>query len=91
MVGNWIETLGLIAAIVMPLWNIPLILRVIQRRSSQDISLWWAVGVWVCILLMAPAGIRSQDIVWRAFNITNMIFFTAVVVVTLRYRKGTKV
>lgn len=85
---GFIEKVGLIAAVVLPLWNIPLIVRIIRRRSSQDISLWWALGVWTCILLMAPAGFRSVDIVWRAFNIVNLTLFTAVFIVILRYRKG---
>lgn len=84
----WIEKVGLVAAVVLPLWNIPLIIKMVKRRSSRDISLPWALGVWVCILLMAPSGLRSEDMVWRAFNVTNIIFFTAVVVTVLKYRKG---
>ncbi|HSV43937.1 MAG TPA: hypothetical protein VLJ10_05215 [Candidatus Bathyarchaeia archaeon] len=86
-----IQLLGVIAAVVMPLWNIPLIMRVIRRGSSEDISIWWALGVWVCILLMAPSGLVSADIVWRIFNIVNLIFFSGVVAVVLLYRRrGTK-
>jgi len=82
-----IQLLGVIAAVVMPLWNIPLIMRVIRRGSSEDISVWWALGVWVCILLMAPSGLVSADIVWRIFNIVNLIFFSGVVAVVLLYRR----
>lgn len=82
------ETLGLIAAVILPFWNIPMILRIIKRKSSQDISLSWALGVWICFLLMFPNGLRSPDLTWRIFNIVNMIFFTTVVGVTLYYRKG---
>ncbi|MBF0532883.1 MAG: hypothetical protein HQL23_07300 [Candidatus Omnitrophica bacterium] len=89
MPTDLISILGLIAAVVMPLFNIPLIMRVIQRRSSSDISMWWAAGVWGCIILMTPAGLRSNDMVWRVFNIMNVIFFTMVFVVTMKYRKGT--
>ena len=80
------KTIALIAAIVLPLWNIPLIVRVIRRKSSSDMSISWALGVWICFLLMSPEAFRSPDIVWRAFNIMNLILFTAVVVVVLRYR-----
>ena len=83
-----IETIGLIAAVILPLWNIPLILKIVQRRSSRDISLSWALGVWVCILLMAPSGFRSPDIVWRTFNMINLVLFTAVVVTAIKYRNG---
>jgi hypothetical protein len=85
---NIIETIGLISAVVMPLWNIPLIMRIVQRRSSSDISLYWALGVWVCIILMAPSGFQSTSIVWRAFNIVNLVMFSAVVFFVLKYRKG---
>ncbi len=88
MNGNVIEMLGLIGAIVLPLWNIPLIIRIVKRKSSQDISLWWVLGVWVCILLMAPSGLVSKDVVWRTFNYLNALLFTGVMVVSLKYRKG---
>jgi len=84
---NIIETIGLVSAVVMPLWNIPLIMRIIQRRSSDDISLYWALGVWVCIILMAPSGFMSTSIVWRAFNIVNLVMFSAVVFFVLKYHK----
>lgn len=83
-----IEQIGLAASIALPLWNIPLIIQIIRRRSSADISLSWALGVWVCSVLMAPAGFNSPDIVWRAFNITNLVLFSGVVIVVLKYRKG---
>lgn len=81
-----VDKIGFVAAVILPLWNIPLIWKIVQRRSSADISLWWLLGVWTCILLMAPSGFRSADGVWRAFNVCNLIFFSAVVVVVLRYR-----
>ncbi len=84
------EKIALIAAIVLPLWNIPLIVRVIKRKSSNDISIYWVLGVWACFLLMAPAAFRSPYPVWRAFNIMNLILFTAVVIVVLAYRKTIK-
>lgn len=82
-----LEMISLVCAVVMPLWNIPLIMRIVKRRSSEDISLTWVLGVWACILLMAPSGFQSEDIVWRTFNITNLVFFTAVVFFVLKYHK----
>lgn len=86
--NEFFEKMGLIAAVVLPLWNIPMIVRIIKRKSSEDISLAWALGVWICFLLMFPNGLKSPDVVWRTFNVMNIIFFTAVVVVTVKYRKG---
>ena len=82
-----IQKIGLIAAIILPLWNLPLIFRIIQRRSSEDISMAWAVGVWVCLALMAPSGFTSTDLVWKVFNIVNFFLFSAVMVTVLMYRK----
>ncbi|HBO96513.1 MAG TPA: hypothetical protein DE315_02235 [Candidatus Omnitrophica bacterium] len=82
------NSIGVVAAAVLPLFNIPLIIRIVKRGSSEDISLSWAVGVWVCILLMAPSGFTSQDVVWRTFNYTNLLLFTGVAFVTVKYRNG---
>ena len=85
-----IQRIALIAAIILPLWNIPLIVRIIKRKSSEDISIFWALGVWTCFALMAPSGFVSSDTVWRTFHIVNFILFSAVVIVVLVYRKRAK-
>jgi len=83
-----IQRLALVAAVILPLWNIPLIIRIIKRRSSKDISLYWAFGVWFCLLVMFPAGLLSEDIVWKAFNIVNFFFFSCVVLCTVLFHRG---
>jgi uncharacterized protein with PQ loop repeat len=79
--------LGMIAAIAMPLWNIPLIIKIERRKSSKDISAAWAVGVFACILLMLPSGLTSPDPVFRIFTLINTVLFGAVALQVLRYRK----
>ena len=83
---SW-ETVGLIASICLPLWNIPLILNIVKRKSSADLSLMWVLGVWVCSLLMLPSGIMSKDIVLKAFSIVNITLFTGVTIAAIKYRK----
>ena len=85
--NTMIKIIGLIAAVLLPLWNIPLIMRIIQRRSSMDISLWWALGVWVCMVFLVPSGLMSSDIVWKVFTIVNFCLFSIVVITILRYRQ----
>lgn len=80
------QIIALIAGIVLPLWNIPLIIRIIKRKSSNDISVPWAIGVWACLVLMAPSAFVSEDLVWRVFNIVNLILFTGVLITVLAYR-----
>lgn len=82
-----IERVAFVAAIVLPLWNIPLIVRIVRRKSSDDISLLWAFGVWFCMLLMAPSGFTSDDRVWRAFNISSLVLFSGVVITVMIYHK----
>ena len=81
-----VRLLGLVAAIAMPLWNIPLIVRIGQRKSSKDISVAWALGVFTCILLMLPSALVSPDRIFQVFALVNTILFGAVVVQIMRYR-----
>ncbi len=85
--SDWIEKVGVISSVTLPLFNIPLILKLIRRKSSEDFSLSWAVGVWVCIVLMTPQALRSPDIAFRAYGVVNIIFFTGVVFFILKYRQ----
>ncbi len=85
---EWVNTIGQLAAVILPLWNIPLIYKIVKRKSSCDISLSWAMGVWVCILLMAPSGLTSADKVWKTFNVVNTFMFTLVVATVFKYRHG---
>jgi uncharacterized protein with PQ loop repeat len=82
-----IHKIALVCAIILPFWNIPLIIRVVKRRSSRDISLYWALGVWVCFAFMAPSAFISPDLVWKVFSIVNLILFSAVVITVLIFRK----
>lgn len=71
----------------MPLFNIPLILRLLQRKSSEDLSLVWVSGVWVCVLLMLPWSLVTTDIALRAFGLVNFIFFSFVTFLVFKYRR----
>ena len=81
-----IQKIGAVAAIVLPLFNIPLIIRLWRRKSSGDLSLSWAVGVWVCIVLMTPMALRSPDAVFRIYGVVNIVFFSAVTFFVVKYR-----
>jgi len=81
-----IHTLGLIVAVILPFWNIPLIVRIGRRKSSKDVSLWWTLGVFVCLLLMLPSGLTSTDAVFKLSSVVNSVLFGAVVVQVVRYR-----
>lgn len=84
------KIIALIAAVILPFWNIPLLWRIEKRRSSADISCWWAFGVETCLLLMFPAALGSADIVYKTFSIINIIFFTAIVVEVVRFRSPSR-
>ena len=84
---NWVEWTGLVAGVALPLFNIPLIIRLIKRKSAEDFSLSWALGVWVCIVLMTPQALMSSDIAFKAYGIVNIFFFSVVVFFILKYRR----
>ncbi len=75
------------SGIALPLFNIPLILHLVKRKSSGDISLSWAMGVWICIVLMTPQALRSSELTFRVFGIMNLIFFSGVTFFILKYRR----
>ncbi len=85
--GDWVGIVGTVAGVALPLFNIPLILKLVKRKSSEDFSRSWALGVWVCILLMTPQALRSPDSTFRIYGIINLVFFSGVVFFILKYRK----
>ncbi len=86
---DWIAVIGTAAAIVLPVFNIPLILRLRKRKTSNDFSLVWALGVWLCIVFMTPQALRSTDLTFRVFGALNLLFFSAVIFFILKYRSKT--
>jgi uncharacterized protein with PQ loop repeat len=80
-----IQTLGMVSGIIMPFFNIPLIVRIIRRRSSEDISLVWVIGAWICVIGMLPQSLQSTEPVLLAFGIVNGLFFTAVLLTVLYF------
>jgi len=81
-----IETTALIASIALPMWNIPLIVRIIRRKSSEDISLPWALGVWVCTVMIFPQAVTSDEFVWKIFSIINLVTFSGVTAAVVFFR-----
>ncbi len=82
----WIEQVGLVAGVALPLFNIPLIVRLIKRKRSEDFSLSWAIGVWLCIALMTPHALQSQDRAFKIYGLVNLLFFSFVMFFVLKYR-----
>ena len=80
-----IYKLGMASAVLMPFFDIPLIWRIVRRKSSEDISLIWTFGIWICILGMLPSSLISADPILKAFGIVNVVLFTAVVVAVVMY------
>ena len=87
MSSDLIQKIGLVAGVALPFFNIPLIVRLVKRKTSKDLSLTWAIGVWVCIVLMTPQALQSADLTFRLYGIVNIIFFSIVVFFVLKYWK----
>lgn len=80
------QAVGMVSAVALPFWNIPLIWRIQKRQSADDISPAWALGVWVCLVGMLPSGLASPDAVFKTFTVVNLVLFSAVVFQVLRFR-----
>ncbi|MBI3291874.1 MAG: hypothetical protein HYZ73_03570 [Elusimicrobia bacterium] len=80
-----VQWVGVFCGVLMPFFNIPLIARIVRRRSSEDMSLVWVVGVWICVLGMLPSSLRSPDLVLLVFGVANALFFTGVLLSVLYF------
>ncbi|HUK39660.1 MAG TPA: hypothetical protein VLX11_01400 [Candidatus Acidoferrales bacterium] len=85
-----LQTLAMFSGILMPFFNIPLIIRIVRRRSSRDISLLWAVGVWFCVIAMLPHSLQSPEPVLLGFGVVNALFFTGVLLTVLYFHPSLK-
>ena len=81
-----IEWFGFISSIILPFSNIPLMMRLYQRKSSADLSLIWLFGIFFSLVGMLPVGLRSEDFIFRIFTILNLIFFSGVTFLAVYYR-----
>ena len=83
---SW-DTIGLWAGMIMPLWDIPLIIRILRRKSSSDISLVWMWGIWICSVGMTPIAFIGHNTVAIGFNVVNVTMLSALLIVVLKYRQ----
>jgi Mn2+/Fe2+ NRAMP family transporter len=86
-VDHTIKIVGVVASVVLPLFNIPLILKIRKRGSSKDFSLTWAFGIMGCTILMMPSVLITPDIVFKAFGVINFISFSSVMFYILKYHR----
>ena len=82
---NLVDITGFIGSI-MPLWNIPLIIKIVRNQSSNEISLLWLFGVWVSILCLLPQSLKSLNLHLKVSGILNVIFFSIVAFTVLYYK-----
>jgi hypothetical protein len=81
-----VESISFWAAVCLPLFDIPLIMHIVRRKSSVDISVVWAVGLWASSVLMAPSAFVSGDKTAIGFNVVNVIMLSIVLIAVLKYR-----
>ncbi len=81
------KIVGVAASVVLPLFNIHIILKIRKRGSSKDYSLTWAFGIMGCTLLMMPSVLLTPDIVFKVFGIINLVTFSTVVFYILKYHR----
>jgi uncharacterized protein with PQ loop repeat len=82
-----VKIIGAVAGALMPMFNIPLIMKIRARKSAKDISLAWAWGIWICIVLQTPAALMSSDIAFKSFGFTNIFLFSGVMFCVLKFHK----
>lgn len=83
---GWKDHLGLWSSIALPFFNIPLMIRLYRRKSSEDLSLTWVLGVFFCLGGMLPDALESTEFTYKVFAIINLAFFSGVTFMVLYYR-----
>lgn len=83
MIPDWI---GHGAAFFLPFFDIPMILRLLERKRSEDVSLIWTGGVWICTVLMSPKAFTSHDLTLKLFGISNFFLFSILAILVFYYR-----
>ncbi|MDO8494329.1 MAG: hypothetical protein Q7S68_03225 [Deltaproteobacteria bacterium] len=84
---NFFLYLGAAVGFILPFFNIPFILKIRKAKSAKNISLAWAYGVWVCIVLMLPQVLLTDDWSFKIFGLVNFLFFSVVAFHVWYYRK----
>lgn len=90
LANDWKEFcfyLGVVAGFILPLFNIPLAWKIYKLKSAKNISFLWAVGVWICVVLILPQVLLSPDWSYKIFGIVNFILFSIVFFLVCRFRK----
>ncbi len=83
---TWKDHMGLWSSSALPFFNIPLMLRLYKRKSSEDLSLVWVLGVFISLSAMLPDGLESPDFTFKIFTVINLAFFSGVTFLVLYYR-----
>lgn len=84
---DWIQVLGFFSSLILPFFNIPLMVRIWKRKSAEDLSLIWVLGIFFSLLGMLPAGLHSPDPIFKFFSLLNWIFFSGVTVLAVYFRR----
>lgn len=82
-----LKTIALIIGIILPFFNIPLIYRITKRRSAEDVSLVWSLGILVCFILMQPHAVIGGEKIFALFNTINIFFLIIMNIQILRFHK----
>jgi len=82
-----VGVLGTVGSVLMPFFDIPMIMQIRKRKSSSDISLIWTIGILSCALLMIPSALLSDDLNFKLFSIINAVLFGGVTFYVIKYRK----
>lgn len=83
--GFMLETIAEISTSLISLFNIPFIMNIKKRKSSCDISLTWAAGIWICSVLMFVASIVSGNSIFQIIAVVNLAIFTVTALYIVRY------
>lgn len=82
------KELGYICSMIVPVFHIPLIMKLVRKKSSQEWSLLSVIGFWIATLGIQPWALMTDDRALTILNTLSLMFISVELVLVIKYRRN---
>ena len=80
------EELGLLAALLTSISQLPQVIKTIKTKDTHSISLWTYLMLWTGIILWLIYGIHEKNIPLIFANIISVILTGIIIILKIKYK-----
>jgi MtN3 and saliva related transmembrane protein len=80
------EELGLLAALLTSISQLPQVIKTLKTKDTHSISLWTYLMLWVGIMLWLIYGILKEDTPLILANIISVILTGIIIILKIKYK-----